>query len=106
MQSDFGVTHQQIIATCVGNRACRAVQGNWLSILQSGDPDHTPSGDHLVSDTASIGHETLTLAKGKLVAATEMEDIANIEGCQPVVALDAEARNARSAIPLQATSIQ
>ena len=73
---------------------------NGLASLEGGTPMDAPAADQLVREAAGVAHEALALTEGKLIAAAEVEDIANVEVSQTIVGLDSEAGNARSAIAI------
>src|SRR5437588_1809 len=75
-----------------------AAESDGLTALQRGDPLCTPPPDDLVGDAAAVGHKLLALAERQLVAAAEMEHVADVEVRQLVVLLDPEPGNVRRAV--------
>src|SRR6266567_2271108 len=108
MQSKFRAlpTNKEIITSRPLACARRAIEGNRLAALKCRDPVDTPASDQLVHGTSGARQEVLTLAERKLVAAAKVKDISYIERSQAVVTLDSETWNRRSAVALQAASVE
>src|ERR1700675_222393 len=83
--------HDEIVTACPGRSAVGARKSDRLAALKSGDPLYTPTAYKLVHGTAGVRHEVLALADRDLIAATEVEYVADIKVCQTEVALDSKA---------------
>jgi hypothetical protein len=68
-----------IVAVCTGSGCRGATQSNRLTTLKSYDPIATPTPDDCVGEPSRVTKELLVFTEWKLIAATEMKYISDIE---------------------------
>src|SRR5579859_2910870 len=107
MQTKFQrLPRVEVAASEVRGCSAGAAKGDRLATLQRGAPDDAPTADGLVRPPTGTRHVALALAEGKLIAATKMENVANIEVRQTIIEGHAESRYARRAETRYAAAIQ
>src|SRR5258707_10524926 len=98
--------HKEVKAAFPGCGAVGATKCDWLATLKSGDPLNAPATDDPVRSPSGAGHVLLAFAKGELIAATEMEDIADIERSKSAIVPNPHTRNVGSPIASEASAVQ
>ena len=84
---------QDVVASRAVAGAGRTAEGDRLSTLQDCTPAHGPASEQGVRNPAAVRHVAFASTERKLVAAAQVDDIANIERSQAVVVLNSGARN-------------
>ncbi len=89
-----------------GRRTRGARYVDRLATLKRGTPDDAPTANQSIGSPTGIGEEAFPLAKRQLVAATQVDHLADVKARELVVTLDPEARNAWGTVTSQASTIE
>ena len=100
MDASVGILPGDYESPAAGARTHAVGTGNddWLSTLQRRAPDQAPAPSDGIGKALRVPHKALVFPEGEFVAATKVEDIANVEVCQAVLTANTNAGHVWGAV--------